>query len=392
MANQLRLPITIATGNCFTLNLLVGSSATPVDVLLDTGSSMSAVNGDQYDPGSDPSATTSNLLQSGSFRRAANFLAAVIETPVGLRPNRTSVGISVPKANLGVVYKVQPSLFGNADGILGLAYPALNPVSRMPGNTWDNQYTPAQLQLGQPAGTLPPYIDQLVAAGKVTNKFAFAVHRSIVSKSADELAAVTLNSGIFVLGGGEECTDLYTGDFSTIAVVHEAYYNTNLIAVQVGGRSVQVPPAVTGTGAASNSFLDSGNSGLMLDPSLYQQVIGLFNAVNPAFGPALQARSHDQTKLDLAAWPALGFVLQGADGGQVTLSVEPKDYWQFDSYGAGTATTGLVSGGAPHPGQSILGLPLFAGHYVVFDGTGGAGRGVIKFAAQRVPNRAPLVA
>jgi hypothetical protein len=30
-------------------------------------------------------------------------------------------------------------------------------------------------------------------------------------------------------------------------------------------------------------------------------------------------------------------------------------------------------------------LPLFSGHYVVFDRTGGAGRSVIKFAASRGP-------
>jgi formylglycine-generating enzyme required for sulfatase activity len=54
----IRLPITIATGNCFTLNLLVGSQATPVNVLLDTGSSMTAVNIDAYDPGTDPAAVT----------------------------------------------------------------------------------------------------------------------------------------------------------------------------------------------------------------------------------------------------------------------------------------------------------------------------------------------
>ena len=52
----------------------------------------------------------------------------------------------------------------------------------------------------------------------------------------------------------------------------------------------------------------------MLDPPLYQQVIALFNAVDPAFGAALQAGSHDQTQLDLAAWPTLGFVLQAAGG------------------------------------------------------------------------------
>ena len=59
MADLLRIPITNAlTGNCFTLKLSVGSGAVPVNVLLDTGSSMTAVNVDLYDPGSDRAATT----------------------------------------------------------------------------------------------------------------------------------------------------------------------------------------------------------------------------------------------------------------------------------------------------------------------------------------------
>jgi hypothetical protein len=389
MPDLLRLPITITTRNCFTLNLLVGSQATPVNVLLDTGSSMSAVYRDAYDPGLDaPAATTTDMLQSGSFQGAANFLAAVVQTPVALQADG-GAPVSVAQANLGVVYRVQPSLFGNADGILGLAYPALNTATRMPANTWDNQYTPAQLGPSEPAGTITPYIDQLAAAGAVADKFAFAVQRSTVSQGAD---AATLNSGTFVLGGGEECTEIYTGAFTSVAVVNESYYSTNLVAVRVSGRTIQVPPPPVGSGAASNSFLDSGATGLRLDPPLYRQVIEAFNAVDPSFGPALEAASRDQTQIDLATWPTLEFVLEGPGGVRQTLAVNPKDYWQFDGYGPGIATVALVSGGAPHAGQSILGLPLFAGRYVVFDRTAGAGRGVVRFAALRATEAPPLVA
>jgi hypothetical protein len=392
MAALVRIPITNAvTGNAFTLKLSVGTPAVLVNVLLDTGSSMTAVNLDPYDPSADHTAATSRLLQNGSFQDGT-FLAAVVRTRVGVAADEASVAVTVPNANLGVVYSIKPFLFGNADGMLGLGYPALNPANTMPGNTWDNRYTPAQLGLGQKAGNLPPYVDQLVAAGLVANKFAFAIRRSIASQAADSAAANALNSGVFVLGGGEECTDLYTGGFAAVAVVHEAYYNTNLVAIEVGDRTLQVAPTPAGNAAVSNSFIDSCNSGLMLDPGLYQQVIALFNALDPSFGPALQALSFDQTKLDLTRWPTLGFVLQGVGGTPVTLTVEPGDYWQFDGYGAGTATAGLINGGAPHPGQSILGLPLLAGHYVVFDRTGGAGNSVIKFAAPRDATAAPLVA
>jgi hypothetical protein len=389
MADSIRFPISNAvTGNCFTLQLSVGSQAGLRNVLLDTGSSMTVVNAEPYDPGTDQSATTSQLLQSGSFQQGGPFLAAVVRTPAALRA--ADAAATVRQANLGLVYRIRPFLFGKADGVLGLAYPALNAAVTMPGDTWGNRYTPAQLGLGQPAGALPTYLDQLVAEGPYSNKFAFAVRRSFASQAEDGAAADLLNSGVFVLGGGEECTDLFTGDFVSVAVVHEAYYNTNLMAVQVGERSIQVEPTAEGDAALSNSFIDSGNVQLTLEQNLYQQVIGLFNAVDPTFGPALQALTRDQTQLNLAAWPALRFVLQGTGGAPVTLTVEPKDYWQFDGFGAGTARTVLATGATPHPGQSNLGLPLLAGRYVVFDRTGGAG--VIKFAAQPAPDAGQLVA
>jgi hypothetical protein len=386
MAELVRFPITIAAGDCFALQLSVGNPAVPVNVLLDTGSSMLAVNADPYLRDSDTGASNTRLLQSGSFQ-GVNFLAAVVHTQVGFSQGEPAGTVSMRNANLGVVYNIRPFLFGNADGIVGLAYPALNTANTMPADTWVSAYTQAQLSLGQPAANLPPFVDQLAAAGVVANKFSFAVQRSVASA-----ADAALNTGVFLLGGGEECGDLYTGAFTSVAVVHEAYYNTNLLAVQVGGRTVQVAPTPAGDAAVSNSFIDSGCGSLMLDPALYQQVITLFNAVNPAFGPMLQARSHDQAQLDLAAWPTLGFVLQGTGGGRATLTVQPKDYWQFDASTAGTATAGLFSGGAPKPGQSILGLPLFSGHYVVFDRTGGAGNSVVKFAPLRDANAAPLVA
>jgi hypothetical protein len=387
MGDLVRFPIAIAGSDCFALKLSVGKPAVLVNVLLDTGSSMLVVNADPYHRETDTGASNSLLLQKGSFG-GSDFLAAVVRTQVGMSADGTTAAMTLPTANLGVVYKVKPFLFGNADGILGLAYPPLNQAILMPADTWETSYTPTQLQgLERPADNLAPYVDQLASDGLVADKFAFAVGRSVAS-----VADASLNSGVFVLGGGEECADLYTGGFDSVAVVHEAYYHTNLVAVRVGGRSIGVAPTSVGDPAVSNSFIDSGNGGLMLDPGLYQQVIPLFNEVDPTFGPMLQARGHDQAQLDLAAWPTIEFVLQSTAGTQAALGVEPKDYWQFDYPNAGTATARLIGSGAPKPGQSILGLPLFAGRYVVFDRTGGAGRGVIKFAARRAPEAAPLVA
>ena len=391
MAGPVRFPITNrVTGNNFTLALSVGSGATAIDVLLDTGSSMLTVDGALYDASEDAAATTTQLLQTAQFS-SGTLMAAVVRAPVGLMADGAATAITVPKANLAVVYDIRPNLFGGADGILGLAYPALNKSYLMPKNTWGAGYLPNQVALGKPAANLDPYLNQVVGAGLAAATFAFSVQRSVMSEAADGAAADLLNAGVFVVGGGADCTDLYSGPFVSVAVVHPDYYNTNLIAVQVGSRSVTVAPAPAGGKVAANSVVDSGNSSLMLDPDLYRQVIGLFNAINPIFGSALgTSGSYDQTALNLAAWPNLGFVLQGAGGGQVTVTVAPRDYWQFDSDGPGKATTGLT-GGSPHPGQSILGLPLFSGHFVVFDRTAAGGAGSISFAAHRASGPTPMV-
>ena len=74
--------------------------------------------------------------------------------------------------------------------------------------------------------------------------------------------------------------------------------------------------------------------------------------------------------------------MQGTAGNPAAITVQPKDYWQFDTGQAGNASPVLVGDGGVFGGQSNLGLPLFAGHFVVFDRTGGSGRGVVGFAAR----------
>jgi hypothetical protein len=116
-----------------------------------------------------------------------------------------TAAVTLPTANLGVVYHVGSFVFGYADGILGLAYPPLNQASLMPADTWDARYTPTQLQgLGRPADNLPPYVDQFAAAGLGVDKFAFAV--GVPSRASSTLrstlvfssSAAARNAPIFI--------------------------------------------------------------------------------------------------------------------------------------------------------------------------------------------------
>jgi hypothetical protein len=383
MADPVQLPITAATaGSGYTLALSVGGRNTPVTVMLDTGSSMTAVLSQLYDPGSDPTAVTTQLLQSGTFS-GGGFLAATVQASVGLAGDGVATPITLANANLGVVYNVDQSPFGRAFGILGLAYPALNLANRMANNTWATKYTPADFRAAPLDGPVAPYVDQLVADGQITNKFAFSVQRSFKSQADDQL-----NTGIFVLGDCEQCGTLYSGDFASVPIVHESYYSTNLLAIVVGDQTIQVPPLPAGSQAASNSFIDSGCNYLQFESELFNRIVGAFSATNAA---TLRAGQADQTQFNLADWPDIQLILQGAGNSRITLTVKPNDYWQLDSLGLGIARPALATGAGPFPGQSILGLPLFSGHYVVFDRTGAPGQGVIKFAAREAANTAPLI-
>jgi hypothetical protein len=387
MPSVLRIPINNALmGGDFTVPLSIGAGTEPVNLLLDTGSSMLVVNGAAYDPSTDPNAATTQLLQTASFL-SGTFMASVVRTSVGLAEVAAGPVVTLPGANLAVTYDNRPGTFGQADGIFGLAYAALDTAYRMPADTWKNRYQASQLGLGQQAD-LDPYISQAANAGLVSEKFAFAVQRAVTRLVLDEPATDPLNLGLFVLGGGLDCTDLYTGPVNSVAVVHEQYYNTNLLTVQVGAQSINVPPAAPGARVASNSIIDSGASNITLDQGLYTRIIALFDTINPAFATALEtygpgsSSGCDQTQIDLTQWPPITLVFQGSDGGQASITLAPQDYWQFDSAGRGIATSTLCGDNGMLGGQSNFGLPIFCGRYVVFDRTASNGHGAISFAAR----------
>lgn len=384
MAEIIRVPINIAlnSGN-YTASITVGSNQKTVNVILDTGSSMMVVDGAIYDPSGDASVVSTQLAQTAEFA-SGTFVAAVLQGPVGFPEPQTT---GLPGTNLAITYDNPPGTFGQADGILGLAFGSLDGAYSMPSDTWRAKYKADQLNLGQRTD-IAPFVDQWVSAGRIANKFAFAVDRSTASEAKSDPADDPLNKGWFILGGGAECEDLYSGPFSQVAVVHEQYYNVNLTAIRVGDQSIDVPPVAAGRSVASNAIIDSGSTNVTLDQALYDRFIALFRSVKPDLGEMLATYSPnvspgvDQSKVRPNDWPPVTFVLQGANGGTVDITVQPQDYWQFDSGQKDNASPVIAGDGGMLNGQSNLGLPLFAGKYVVFDRTGGPGRGVVGFATR----------
>ncbi|WP_108947226.1 hypothetical protein [Shewanella halifaxensis] len=226
----------------------------------------------------------------------------------------------------------------------------------------------------QPAQDIIPYFTELTQHGLTANKFAFYSRRSSVhftadinaasfsaKKSADkakkaaqqahfaQLNQDPLNQGWLIIGGGEEHTELYQGEFTTISVVEDKYYNVNLISIQVGDQTEidsllteeienslelndSVEPIESTEHLAShdhallsaigmnkqlrgrsNAIIDTGVSGIVFTKHLYNAMVEHFSALNPKFAAllkpfsdiAMQYQGIDMSQLNLDEWPIL---------------------------------------------------------------------------------------
>jgi Eukaryotic aspartyl protease len=374
----IRIPITnVYMEGDYTGTIYVGSQKRPANVILDTGSSTLAIDGAFYDPTKDKTAKITNIAQEVGYADGSSWIGAVVraDITVGKQP------VTLPQVSAAVAYHESRTMFGKSSGILGLAYTKLNNAFEMPGPTIPPKYTFNQIQAGT-ATYVEPYFTQLESAGVVANKFAFYTLRSMINMTNAKPAVDPLNNGFLILGGGEESTDLYTGQFQVARVVDDLYYNTNLKAVIVGDSSpITISAPTKASGNVSNSIVDSGTNSLMLDQNLFEQIL---QKVSPAddstLSDALRAGFVALSKLDLAAWPTLTFVLEGALGTDVNLEVTPETYWQTNAPKPGYATAVLFGDNGQGGGQSILGLPLMNNYFTIFDRSVDKGLGAISFA------------
>ena len=381
MSTIVKMPISnVLLGSDYTGAIMVGSGQVKLNVILDTGSSTLAVVSQDFNPSTDKGVTTTNIAQEVQYG-SGSWVGAVVRTPVGLGD-----GVSLSSANLAVTYQESANMFGKAQGIWGLAYKSLNNAFRMPANTWTHKYKIKRIETGKVCD-LVAYFGQLTEAGAVADKFAFYTKRSIINAATGNPATDPLNQGFFIIGGGEEQTELYTGAFTHVEVLHDIYYNTGLLSVQVGDKpAINAPPVPPGSSNPSNSIVDSGTNSLIIDQPLFDKVLAAFGAINANFPTMLKtyalgsSQGVDQTRINLSEWPDLKFTLQGASGSPATLTVPPGDYWQFDAGRKGVALANVFGDGGELGGMSILGLPLLNAYYTVFDRTLGGGRGMISFA------------
>ena len=395
----------------YTVQVHLGSARAPANLVLDTGSSTLAVSPAAYAPEHDTARAATPWAQDIQYGGGA-WAGPVLRSSLALGEGRHARRIDDA---LFALIETPAALFRQADGIFGLAYRELDPAHDISGLLQQRGVQPALSWpwaldedanalrdhiLKQPRVDITPAFTALEEEGVVRDQFGLVVQRAVVHVASDgltdhALAADPLNRGTLVIGGGVEAQSLYHGGFHDIRVVHDLYYNANLRGLRIGdGPLVPAPPLADQDVAShgSNALLDTGSSFLVLEASLYAAAMSAFAAHDarlPAlvqqFGEAFKAgRGLPNHAVDHRAWPDLHLHLESPAGGETVVRIAASHYWPHNALNAGQALFLLAPGLAHFPRQSILGLPLFAGRYAVFDRRA-AGTGTVRLAQARLP-------
>jgi hypothetical protein len=411
-ANPIHLDTSLAWAKGgYTVQVELGSGRAPANLVLDTGSSTLAVSPTAYAPEHDATLSATPWAQDIRYGGGA-WAGPVLRSSLALGEGRHARRIDDA---LFALIETPGALFRQADGIFGLAYRELDPAHDISGLLEQRGVQPALSWpwtldedanalrdeiLQQPRVDITPAFTALEEEGVVRDQFSLLVQRAVVHVAAEglsdhALAADPLNRGTLVLGGGAEAQSLYHGGFQDIRVVHDLYYNANLRGLRIGdGPLLPAPPLADKDVAShgSNALLDTGSSFLVLEASLHAAVMSAF-AQHDARLPALVQRFGAAFKsghglpnhaIDHRDWPDLHLHFESPTGGDTVLRIAASHYWPHNALNAGQALFLLMPGLAHFPKQSILGLPLFAGRYAVFDRRA-AGTGTVRLAQARLP-------
>lgn len=397
-------------GALYTMQIRIGSRQVVANVQFDTGSSSLAVVPDVYDAATDAHKTPTPLFQYITYGDNSGWLGPVVHTSVTLTSRRRNV--TLQRAPIAITEIQTKSAFPGVDGIIGFAYRSENPAFDLrhglewkrikPAVTFPWPFPKSGLSPGIAAirefvnereakTTLEPYFSELEQRGLVLDRFALYMRRAAVRKATTEPKAIARdrwNRGWFIAGGGESQRDLYRGAFSDVLVLHDVYYNVELIGIEVEGcapyRAKRLQYEYRKRDGDSNCVVDSGTQQLVLADDVYRALMAQLRSVNPKFpGLARAGRKRiASSRLNLREWPNISFYLGGKRGEAVKLTCAPRTYWQDHTPSPHHSACFIAPANAPD-NASTLGLPLLNNYYAVFDRSRGAGKGVIRFAAMK---------
>ena len=412
----LKIPLlnTLAKGG-YTAALRIGSHQQEVRLVIDSGSSTLVVDHSKYLAEHDKHLQPTSLAQEINYGKGG-WLGPVIHTQLDIACT------TLKQTPIALVHEQLDDTFAEADGIWGLAYSPLNrsydfsgyltQQGMAPPNTYPWPFPSQssavdkdlaafkQLQKNATATQLPSTFDALEQQGICANRFSFVCQRSSIHIDPNYHAPShdPLNQGWLILGGGVEQQQHYQGEFQTLKVLHDHYYNVDLIGLNVAGYSqIKVPPSDSPqiNHDSSNAIVDTGATLISLPAEPFKQLIDQLSQAVPNAAELLapfcgdfdneiaeQEQGIDCQQLDLTAWPNIEFHFRAADGSSTCLSLPANHYWQLNSPAHGKALFKLMGQLPGWPPQSIIGLPLISAYYVVFERDDTA-NGTVRFAAPK---------
>ncbi|MGX5173779.1 pepsin-like aspartic protease [Aliikangiella sp. IMCC44653] len=401
-SKSLRMPMTnVYARGGFSVTVSFGSEKDTAELVLDTGSSTLVVSKAAYESHLDAELVATSFVQCIRYG-IGGWYGPVVKTGVDMFAANDKMLLD--NVNVAIAVEMTQGTFAEADGILGLAFHELNdahdltsyfqtvPLDPAVSYPWDDTKIAKQSAgdfykylKNYPKEELKPYFTKLEEEGISANRFAILAHRSSIhhaenNLSKEQLKQDPLNQGLFILGGGAEDKDLYQGDFKRIKVIDDVYYNVRLLKVKVGEFDAFNAPLLTGrdlTRHHSNAFIDTGASAIVLDNVVYNYIIDCFEKTNPNFKNILEPfltfenkeKGIDANLVNLNEWPDIEFIFEGSLDSpekEVSLMCKAEDYWQVNAPQHGQISFKIISQLPGWPDQSILGLPLMAGYFVVF--------------------------
>ncbi len=412
MTKTLYCPLTnVHAKGGYTAKLFIGSEKTEANVILDTGSSTLVISNQCYSGVDDTALVPTPFAQDVTYG-IGGWFGPTIKTNVQLAGEQETV---LSQVHLAITMNQKQNSFLQADGILGLAYHALNkgynlheylhahdvspavtyPWTMTSEHTNQNISSFKQFLWKQPEHDITPYFTALEEHTEVANQFSLdtirsSIHHAEPDLSAEQLELDTLNQGQLIFGQNTKADDKnYL--WHDVAVEHDLYYNVTVQSLQVEGYQPLIAAPLEKQHLklyCSNGIIDSGASYLVLTHELHQ---GLFQDLikhNPDFAQLLLPFKEfkgkevgiDSNKIDLSEWPTINFQLQGVDGNTVDIPCTPQQYWQMNAPQYGQACFKIIGQLPNWPNQTILGLPLLNHSRVVFDRSF-EGNGRIRFGA-----------
>ncbi len=392
---QITLPINITLGlGAYTTKLYIGSEQVEVNVLLDTGSSTLAIDLEKYTPEKDQHLKTTKYAQDVVYG-SGGWAGPVVHSHIELNHDQK---LTLDNAPIAITANSQQQNFQQADGIWGLAYHHLNKAYDVSSYLADQQpaldstfpwpfsieESPTAMRnfrsyLHQfPEHDITPLFTDFEENNIIPNLFTLKTHRSIeyVPRSGmdnEELEREPLNQGQLIIGG-----QLAEAPQRSTLVIHDAYYNTHLMACQVSGfPACEAPPLDEKhiNSFFSNAIIDSGCSFLVLQKSLYSYVLDCFGQINASFPSMVETATAacQQNKdfhpdlINLKDWPDIYLVFKAPDDKQVTLTVPPQCYWQHHAKTPDNWMFMIMNQLPQWPDQTLCGLPLINNYTCVFD-------------------------